>query len=137
MPRAKKVESQPWLRYIVLPFLLILFGLETSYVYLSRTKLPPLPNLEAPITAVLTPTPTPPNSVFCGGIAAYPCPQGAKCVLTDNHPDASGICVGNIACPKTNWVNCLPSPGSMRAECTPGYLRWAKTSCPGFQGAAY
>lgn len=32
MPRAKKNEVQPWLRYIVLPFLLILFGLEISYI---------------------------------------------------------------------------------------------------------
>jgi len=59
MPRAKKSEDQPWLKYVVLPLLLIFFGLESSYMYLSRIKqkseVPPT-NL---ITPVLTPTPTP------------------------------------------------------------------------------
>lgn len=35
MPRAKKNEAQPWLRYIVLPLLLAFLGLEIAYLYLS------------------------------------------------------------------------------------------------------
>lgn len=31
---------------------------------------------------------------ICGGIAALPCPSGQKCLIKDNYPDATGICVG-------------------------------------------
>src|SRR3989344_3462567 len=83
MPRAKKSEDQPWLRYVVLPILLILFGLEASYLYLSRVKAPPAP--ESPtITSTPTPTPTPtppPYSCLEGGWVScmpMPSPQGPK-----------------------------------------------------------
>ena len=63
MSRAKKSEDQPWLKYVVLPLLLILFGLESSYLFLSRTKTSTPPATPA-ITATPTPTPTPtPQSV--------------------------------------------------------------------------
>lgn len=39
-------------------------------------------------------------------------------------------------CPKGEWVDCMPGPGPTKAQCQPGYLEWAKTNCPGFQGAA-
>ena len=56
MSRAKKPEQQPWLRYLILPFILILFGLFVSYAILAQQKRPtPLP----PTTATPTPTPTP------------------------------------------------------------------------------
>lgn len=40
-------------------------------------------------------------------------------------------------CPKSAWVDCMPGPDMPeKIECTNEYLRWAKTSCPDFQGAA-
>lgn len=43
-----------------------------------------------------------------------------------------------FTCPKTEWVDCMPGPNQgMKIECTSEFLSWAKTSCPGFQGAAY
>ena len=65
MSRAKKSEDQPWLKYVVLPLLLIFFGLFTSYLYLARTKTSQS-TLPAVIIATPTPTPTPPK---------YTCPE--------------------------------------------------------------
>ncbi|MCL4200241.1 hypothetical protein KJZ67_02780 [Patescibacteria group bacterium] len=40
-------------------------------------------------------------------------------------------------CPKTAWVDCMPGPDmTEKIECTNEFLTWAKTSCPGFEGAA-
>jgi hypothetical protein len=33
------------------------------------------------------------EDVFCGGFANIPCPQGFKCVLEGDYPDAGGTCV--------------------------------------------
>jgi hypothetical protein len=35
---------------------------------------------------------------MCGGIANLPCPEGQKCQLDGNHPDASGRCVPAAYC---------------------------------------
>jgi len=42
-----------------------------------------------------------------------------------------------FVCPASEWVDCEPSPDAgIKWECTEEYLSWAKTNCPGFQGAA-
>lgn len=48
----------------------------------------------------------------------------------------------SYACPNVEWVNCMPmfSLGGklpQNPKCAPEYLKWAKDTCPGFQGAAY
>ncbi len=59
--RAHKREEQPWLRYLILPFILILFGLFVSYAILAQQKRPaPLPSA----TVLSTPTPTPTSPEF-------------------------------------------------------------------------
>jgi hypothetical protein len=40
-------------------------------------------------------------------------------------------------CPQQPWVDCLPGPGPTKFQCQSDYLKWAKSNCPGFQGAAY
>lgn len=81
MPQANKREHQPWLKFIVLPILLILFGLESSYVYLSRIKTESsLPyTKKSVVSPTPTPTPTPTN---------YTCPKTAW-VNCMPGPDAS------------------------------------------------
>ncbi len=39
---------------------------------------------------------------FCGGIAAFPCPQGYECRLDGDYPDAGGKCVmqSSVSCAK-------------------------------------
>ncbi len=32
------------------------------------------------------------GDIFCGGIAAFPCPAGYECVLDGSYPDAGGHC---------------------------------------------
>ena len=40
-------------------------------------------------------------------------------------------------CPKTEWVDCMPSPDAgVKLECTPEFLSWARSNCPGFKGGA-
>lgn len=40
-------------------------------------------------------------------------------------------------CPKTEWVDCMPSPDAgVKLECTPDYLTWARANCPRFKGGA-
>ena len=63
MSRAKKPEQQPWLRYLILPFILILFGLFVSYAILAQQKRPT--PLLPPTTATPTPTPTPNRGYVC------------------------------------------------------------------------
>jgi|CXWL01.1.fsa_nt_gi hypothetical protein len=62
MSRAHPKEAQPWLRYLVLPFVLILFGLVVSYALLAQQKqtvAPSIPSAPSP-----TPTPTPASSKY-------------------------------------------------------------------------
>lgn len=109
MPQAKKRENQPWLKFIVLPILLILFGLESSYVYLSRSTavLSPDQQVEDPERSRrTTPTPTPTPTKY--------------------------------TCPKTAWVNCMPGPDAPeRPQCSSEFYTWAKANCPDFEGLAY
>ncbi len=56
MSKAKRPEPQPWLKYIVLPLLLILFGLLVSTLVLPKAVI-------APSDGLLTPTPTQPEFV--------------------------------------------------------------------------
>ncbi len=44
-------------------------------------------------TDIITPTPFSTENVFCGGIAGIACPDGFKCQLDGNYPDAGGKCV--------------------------------------------
>lgn len=106
MSKAKKPEEQPWLKFIVLPLLLIIFGLEISYAYLSRVKTSTLtPRETQELSRRVTPTPTPTQPKY--------------------------------TCPKTDWIDCMPNPGSPKAQCTDDFLKWAKANCPKFQGVAY
>lgn len=148
MSRVEKREHQPWLKFIVLPILLIIFGLESSYVFLSRSRTETKATPSPIISKAPTPTPTPsvanpplagtPTPRFCGGIAAIKCPVGYKCVLDGDYPDAGGKCVssGKFVCPKTAWVDCIPGPGSAKTQCSTDFLNWAKENCKDFQGAA-
>lgn len=38
------------------------------------------------------------SNVMCGGIAAFQCPTGQKCLLDGAYPDAAGTCVAPDAC---------------------------------------
>ena len=58
MSKAKRPEPQPWLKYIVLPLLLIIFGLLVSALVLPKTVIAPSDGLLTP-----TPTPTPPEFI--------------------------------------------------------------------------
>ncbi len=43
----------------------------------------------------------------------------------------------SYTCPASEWVDCMPIVPQERAyQCQAPYLQWAKTNCPGFQGAA-
>ncbi len=37
-----------------------------------------------------------PETIFCGGVAATPCPEGSKCQLDGDYPDAIGKCIPNV-----------------------------------------
>lgn len=39
-------------------------------------------------------------------------------------------------CPTTEWVDCMPGPGTVKPQCTQDFLSWATANCPGFKGAA-
>ena len=41
------------------------------------------------------------QQTMCGGIAAFPCPDGQTCLIKADYPDASGVCVGKKAA--TTW----------------------------------
>lgn len=45
--------------------------------------------------------------------------------------------VNKYQCPKTEWIDCMPSPDKIKSECNPQYLKWVKENCPNFKGAAY
>ena len=40
-------------------------------------------------------------------------------------------------CPKNEWINCMPGPDIVEAECQQDYLNWVKINCPKFKGVAY
>lgn len=42
--------------------------------------------------AVVSPGADAATGAFCGGIAAFPCPKGQRCVLDGDFPDAGGHC---------------------------------------------
>lgn len=35
-----------------------------------------------------------PDTAVCGGIAGFVCPEGQRCLMRDDYPDAMGVCVG-------------------------------------------
>lgn len=39
-------------------------------------------------------------------------------------------------CPKNDYVDCMPGPGTVRSECSPQFLKWAQENCPNFKGGA-
>lgn len=90
-------EEQPWLRYLILPLALILFGLFVSYAILAWQKQPDT-NIVQPTSPIPTPTPTPTPS-------KYACPAGGwvNCmpILT---PEAAKDCTPEAL----NWFkkNC-------------------------------
>lgn len=79
----------------------------------------------------------------CGGIAGKVCPSGYYCKYDGTYPDAAGTCLKTVptttkyVCPESEYVDCMPSIGIKKAECSPAFLQWATENCPGFQGAAY
>jgi len=79
---------------------------------------------------------------FCGGIAGKLCPSGYYCKYKGTYPDATGTCLKDKTttkynCPKNEYVDCMPGPGAVKAECASDFLQWAQTNCPNFKGAAY
>ncbi len=57
---------------------------------------------------------------------------GTKAPLETTTPPPAAF-----TCPETEWVDCLPGPGPVKAQCQKEYLDWAKKNCPNFRGAAY
>lgn len=105
--RAHKREEQPWLRYLILPLVLILFGLFVSYAILAG-QAPRSPQGEDPERsrrATPTPTPTPNRGYVC------PTTSWVNCMPGPNAPE--------------------------RPQCTSEFYTWAKTNCPDFEGLAY
>lgn len=47
------------------------------------------------LTACTTdaPSPSTEDDLFCGGIAAIPCPEGFVCQYDGDYPDAGGTCI--------------------------------------------
>ncbi|MFH0773614.1 MAG: hypothetical protein V1922_04870 [bacterium] len=85
----------------------------------------------------------PEGTIFCGGIGGKMCPGGYSCKYDGTYPDAGGTCIKgetqqNYTCPKSEYVDCMPGPGSIgKAECSLEFLQWAQTNCPNFKDAAY
>lgn len=116
MPLARKREEQPWLRYILLPLLLIIFGLLMSSFVLPKT-------VNAPSVLPFIPTPTPTST-----------PAKHTPTLTITPSPSSG----KYSCPQTSWVDCMPIVPPERKEiCSKTYLHWAQKNCPNFVGVSY
>ena len=58
---------------------------------------------------------------MCGGIAAFQCPEGQKCLIKESYPDASGTCVGGSQA--KNWNEKCATVLCLAAECPAGYGR--------------
>lgn len=74
---------------------------------------------------------------------ATPCdiPQGWKadrsCADDPGSTPAPTAAPTLADCPANGWVNCMPGPGPVHAQCTPAFLEWAYANCPDFHGPAY
>ncbi len=116
--------------------LIIVAVLATAMYIVSSYPKPELTPTIKPTRSAVTPRPTSSmNGVgyWCGEIAGYkPCPEGYACNFTKN--SSSGQCK---KCPGVEYVDCMPGPDKFDSRCSPEYLRWAQTNCPGFKGAAY
>ncbi|MBI2393993.1 MAG: hypothetical protein HYV09_30765 [Deltaproteobacteria bacterium] len=53
------------------------------------------------------------SRAVCGGIAGFTCPEGQKCIIKADYPDAMGFCVGPVA--KPHRGDCVCSGGYMSA----------------------
>lgn len=49
---------------------------------------------------------------------------------------ASGQPNQSYTCPSNGWVDCMPSPNTIKRECSPAAMNWYKDNCPNFQGGA-
>ncbi|MBI4512016.1 MAG: hypothetical protein HY698_20460 [Deltaproteobacteria bacterium] len=69
--------------------------------------------------------------VFCGGIAAFPCPSYLKCLYDGNYPDAGGTCVKPETCYTAddcvglpNMLLCVGAWTCEREETGPGTCKF-------------
>lgn len=119
MARARNREEQPWLRYVLLPLLLIIFGLILSSFILPKAA-------NAPSTFPLTPTPT-------------PTPTKPTAIPPKNIPTLTTtptlISNTKYTCPDTSWIDCMPVvPPERKQICSKTYLKWAQKNCPNLVG---
>ncbi|MDO8340897.1 MAG: hypothetical protein Q7T59_02910 [Candidatus Woesebacteria bacterium] len=45
--------------------------------------------------------------------------------------------VSLYSCPKGSWVNCMPTIGAVKNDCSKEAMNWYKLNCPDFMGGAY
>lgn len=118
--------------FITLPVIAFAFGMnykdyvENNKIFLASANVVPASNGDYPCELDVNVCPD--NSL----VGRYPpsC-DFARC----ENRDVEGLT--SYTCPSTEWVDCMPGPDKpQKVECTPEYLQWAQTSCPGFQGAA-
>ncbi len=74
---------------------------------------------------------TPPEWIFSGSGSKSDCWHNIAVDCTVKQDAA-------FTCPETEWVDCMPTvdTAGIKFECTQEFLEWAKSNCPGFQGAA-
>ena len=118
--------------FITLPVIAFLFGMRYQTMLTGQATIPPIS-----ISPIISQTPS-----FCGGIAGKVCPSGYYCKYDGTYPDAGGTCIKDKVttkhiCPKTEYADCMPGPGTVKAECSTAFLQWATANCPNFKGAAY
>jgi hypothetical protein len=59
-----------------------------------------------------------PNAPSCGGIAGFVCPEGMKCLMRADYPDAMGTCVGPQQ--HDRWTGECAAVKCMQVECPAG-----------------
>jgi hypothetical protein len=69
-----------------------------------------------------------PAGDFCGGIAAFQCPQLFQCVLDGDYPDAGGHCESVPPPPPPSTPSCVDACGGPG----PGGACWCDDLCEGF-----
>ena len=69
--------------------------------------------------------------IFMSSIIIIVSPVSQKTLITVPTPTPA-----KYSCPKTEWIDCMPGPGTPKTQCQKDYLDWAKTNCINFKGAA-
>ena len=150
-PAPKNIPPNKHFPFVTLFLSLLITALGTSTTVLAYQNIqlkkqidsisqsiqkPPLSITPSPTPQQITPTQT---QILCGGIAGKKCPEGYVCQMTATYPDASGTCTkdGLYTCPKSGYIDCMPSPNAgVRFECTPEAMKWYTSNCPNFKGGA-